>query len=53
MPQFSLPAAFKPLAGVAVLASNTWAAMQGRKKLNISWKDSEHGRHDSAEYLDT
>jgi isoquinoline 1-oxidoreductase subunit beta len=53
MPQFSPPAAFKPLAGVAVLANNTWAAMQGRKKLKISWKDSEHGSHDSAEYLNT
>ncbi|WP_088329088.1 molybdopterin cofactor-binding domain-containing protein [Lacimicrobium sp. SS2-24] len=53
MPEFSLPAAFKPLAGVAVLASNTWAAMQGRKQLKISWTDSEHAQHDSESYLNT
>lgn len=28
---------FFPLAGVAVLATNTWAAMQGRKALSIEW----------------
>src|SRR6202171_1868998 len=28
---------FQPLGGIAVIADNTWAAFQGRKKLNISW----------------
>jgi isoquinoline 1-oxidoreductase beta subunit len=31
------PAAFSPLGGVAVVATNTWAAMQGRKALKIEW----------------
>jgi len=29
------PVQFKPLSGVAVLATNTWAAIEGRKKLAI------------------
>ncbi|MBZ2168200.1 xanthine dehydrogenase family protein molybdopterin-binding subunit [Marinobacter sp. F4216] len=32
-----LPAAFNPLGGLAVVATNTWAAMQGRKALKIHW----------------
>ncbi|QSP93996.1 xanthine dehydrogenase family protein molybdopterin-binding subunit [Marinobacter salinisoli] len=31
------PAAFKPLGGVAVVATNTWAAIQGREALSIDW----------------
>lgn len=31
------PAGFNPLGGVAVVASNTWAAMEGRKALKIDW----------------
>jgi len=33
---FKPPPAFQPLGGVAVIADNTWAAFQGRKKLNIA-----------------
>ncbi|TDO04606.1 MULTISPECIES: xanthine dehydrogenase family protein molybdopterin-binding subunit [Halomonas] len=42
------PAAFKPLGGVAVVASNTWAAMQGRKALKIEWDMGPAG--DNADY---
>lgn len=42
------PAAFKPLGGVAVVASNTWAAMEGRKALKIQWDTGPAG--DNANY---
>jgi isoquinoline 1-oxidoreductase beta subunit len=29
---------FKPLGGLAVIADHTWAAMQGRKALKVTWK---------------
>jgi isoquinoline 1-oxidoreductase beta subunit len=44
------PAVFKPLGGIAVLATNTWAAMQGRKALIIEWQDSEHASYNSDQY---
>src|SRR3981189_180699 len=36
--------------GVAVLADNTWAAMQGRKKLKIEWEKSPHSVWNSEAY---
>ncbi|GAB4247370.1 MAG: xanthine dehydrogenase family protein molybdopterin-binding subunit [Ekhidna sp.] len=30
--------------GVAVIATSTWAAFQGRKKLKINWDEGEHAR---------
>src|SRR5258706_9988241 len=47
---FKPPAAFQPLGGVAVLADNTWAAFQGRKKLKITWDNGANESYDSAEY---
>ncbi len=31
-----MPAKFAPLGGVAVIADSTWAAMKGRKALNVT-----------------
>ena len=42
------PAGFSPLGGVAVVASNTWAAMEGRKALKIEWDNGPAG--DNASY---
>ncbi|MCA0893934.1 xanthine dehydrogenase family protein molybdopterin-binding subunit [Microbulbifer agarilyticus] len=47
------PPLFHPLAGVAVLATNTWAAMKARKALNIQWTDTSHASHDSAPFIET
>jgi isoquinoline 1-oxidoreductase beta subunit len=47
---FKPPAAFQPLGGVAVLADNSWAAFQGRKKLKIAWDNGANETYDSAEY---
>lgn len=47
---FKPPHAFQPLGGVAVLASNTWAAMQGRKKLKLEWEDGANAAYNSAPY---
>jgi len=41
---------FQPLGGVAVIARNTWAAAQGRSKLNITWDDGPNRSYDSAAY---
>lgn len=50
---FKPPAAFQPLGGVAVIADNTWAAFQGRKKLKITWDNGPNESYDSAEYKKT
>src|SRR6202521_2230082 len=47
---FKPPVGFQALGGVAVLADNTWAAMQGRKKLKIDWEKSPHAAWNSDEY---
>ena len=47
---FKPPAAFQPLGGVAVIADNTWAAFQGRKKLKIIWDNGSNASYDSVEY---
>jgi len=39
---FKPPVLFQALGGVAVLADNTWAALQGRKQLKIEWEKSAH-----------
>ena len=47
---FQPPAAFQPLGGIAVIADSTWAAFQGRKKLNIEWENGPNESYDSAAY---
>jgi isoquinoline 1-oxidoreductase beta subunit len=47
------PYGFQALGGVAVIADNTWAASQGRKKLKIEWESGPHAIFDSASYRKT
>src|SRR5256884_662902 len=47
---FKPPIGFQAHGGVAVLADNTWAAMQGRKKLKIEWEKSPHSAWNSDTY---
>lgn len=47
IPATKAPAKFGPLGGVAVIAENTWAALQGRKVLNVKWNDGPNGNYDS------
>ncbi len=50
LPSSPPPADFNPLGGIAVIASNTWAAIQGRKALKIEWNNGAHGTYDSVAY---
>jgi len=45
-----LPVTTNPLSGVAVLAENTWAALEGRKNLEIEWDLGEKQSHDSKKF---
>ena len=47
---FQPPPAFQPLGGIAVIADNTWAAFQGRKKLNITWDNGLNESYNSDAY---
>jgi isoquinoline 1-oxidoreductase beta subunit len=47
---FKPPITMQALGGIAVLADNTWAAMQGKKKLKIEWEKSPHSAWNSDAY---
>ena len=44
---FKPPHLFQPLGGVAVIADNTWAALQGRRRLKVDWNDGPHANFES------
>src|SRR3984893_9285709 len=50
IPATPMPSGFKPLGGIAVIASNTWSAQQGRQRLKIEWDYGPNAGHDSAIY---
>lgn len=50
IPAFQGAPAFQPLGGIAVVARNTWAAIQGRDVLEIEWDDGPNGSYDSVAY---
>ncbi|WP_409283525.1 molybdopterin cofactor-binding domain-containing protein [Pseudomonas protegens] len=45
-----VPSEFQPLGGVAVVASNTWAAIKGRDALKIEWDDGVNAGYNSVDY---
>ncbi len=50
LPDSPMPGGFLPLGGVAVIASDTWAAIKGRDALNITWDNGPNGSYESADY---
>jgi isoquinoline 1-oxidoreductase subunit beta len=46
----SPPYGFQALGGVAVIAESSWAAMEGRRKLKVTWEPGENGGYDSAAF---
>jgi len=50
IPGSDIGAKFAPLGGIAVVASNTWAAIKGREVLSIDWDRGPHAVYNSAEY---
>lgn len=51
LPYSNIPAKFAPLGGIAVVADSTWAAIQGRDALDITWDDGPHGNYNSETFL--
>ncbi|TPQ39759.1 xanthine dehydrogenase family protein molybdopterin-binding subunit [Cupriavidus pinatubonensis] len=47
------PPLFNPVGGVAVVATNTWAAMQGRAALKLEWEDGANASYESAAFRRT
>ncbi|MCC7044338.1 MAG: xanthine dehydrogenase family protein molybdopterin-binding subunit [Acidobacteria bacterium] len=50
---FTPPHGFQALGGVAVVAGNTWAALQGRRQLSIAWEDGPNASYESEAYRTT
>ena len=47
---FKPPHGYQPLGGVAVIADNTWATFQGRKKLNVVWEQGPNAAYNSGHF---
>jgi isoquinoline 1-oxidoreductase beta subunit len=50
MPEPTSPPFYNIQGGVAVLASNTWSAIEGRKALDIEWDRGANAVHESTSY---
>ncbi|MGB3246745.1 MAG: molybdopterin cofactor-binding domain-containing protein, partial [Sulfitobacter sp.] len=51
LPYGGLAQKFAPLGGIAVVATNTWAATEGVALLEIEWEAGEHGGYNSEAYM--
>ncbi len=50
LPISVMPAKFAPLGGIAVIASNTHAAIAGRDALKIEWAEGPHSKYSTAAF---
>ena len=50
IPKYQGAPLFQPLGGIAVCATSTWAAWQGRDALEIEWDHGPNASHDSDEF---
>ena len=50
IPESPVPGGFLPLGGVAVVARDTWAALQGRRALKVTFEPGPNAAYDSAAY---
>ncbi len=41
---------FQHLGGIAIVATDTWAAMQGREALSVDWEAGPNGSYNSSEF---
>ncbi|MBV7266270.1 xanthine dehydrogenase family protein molybdopterin-binding subunit [Erythrobacter sp. WH131] len=46
------PALFQPMGGIAVIARDTWAAIQGRNALDVQWIDGPNAGYDSISFAE-
>lgn len=46
----SAPYHFKPLGGLAVVATDTWSAMRGRAALSLTWERTSNDTYDSTAF---
>jgi isoquinoline 1-oxidoreductase beta subunit len=47
LPDFQPPHGFQALGGLAVTAKSTWAALEGRRALEVEWNDGPNGTYSS------
>jgi len=52
MPDLAAPAIFKPLGGIAVVGTDTWAAIKGREALIVEWDEGPNSVYNSIDYAE-
>lgn len=52
LPITNIPAKFAPLGGIAVIATNTDAAIRGRDSLEIEWGEGPHSGYNSGPFME-
>ena len=53
LPAAQAPPMYKSLGGIAVIASNSWAALRGRDLLSIEWDEGANADYDSVQFKQT